>query len=64
MSKLKLRLQNIEGAEILSREQLKKVVGWAVATIQEVVATGLHPVQQIAVETQRFRVQEGPHVLL
>lgn len=27
MKKLKLSLQNIEGAEVLSREQLKKVVG-------------------------------------
>mgnify|MGYP007126786772 FL=1 len=27
MKKLKLRLQNIEGAEVLSREQLKKVMG-------------------------------------
>jgi hypothetical protein len=27
MSKLKLRLQNIEGAEILSREQLRDVLG-------------------------------------
>ncbi len=27
MKKLKLSLQNIEGAEVLTREQLKKVVG-------------------------------------
>lgn len=27
MKKLKLSLQNIEGAEVLSREQLKKVMG-------------------------------------
>lgn len=27
MKKLKLNLQNIEGAEVLSREQLKKVTG-------------------------------------
>jgi hypothetical protein len=31
MSKLKLSLQNIEGAEILSREQLKNVLGgWGI----------------------------------
>lgn len=32
MKKLKLSLQNIEGAEILTREQLKKVVGGLMAS--------------------------------